>query len=182
MQLLKDQVISAPALVMIDYASLQKVILAVDSSVIAVGWILMQEDEEGRRRPLCYGLIAWNEREACYSQAKLELYGLFHALHSSRLHLVGLSSFTVEDAKYIKGMLTNPDIQPNVTINHWIMGILLFNFYLVHMPAKDHKGPEFLSRRRKAEGDIEEEEGAAEEWVDELLGMGEWVNLWWMQV
>jgi hypothetical protein len=39
-----------------------------------------------------------------------------------------------------------------------------------------------LSRRRKAEGDIEEEEGAAEEWVDELLGMGVWVNSWWTQV
>jgi hypothetical protein len=53
---------------------------------------------------------------------------------------------------------------------------MLFNFDLVHAAAKDHKGPDGVSRRRKAEGDIEEEEGAAEEWVDKLLGMGVWVN------
>ena len=183
MQLLKDRVVSAPALAAIDYASSRQVILAVDSSVIAVGWILMQEDEVGRRRPSRYGSIAWNEREARYSQAKLELYGLFRALRSSRLHLVGLPRFTVEvDAKYIKGMLNNPDIQPNATINRWIMGIMLFDFDLVHAPAKDHKGPDGLSRRRKTGGDIEEEEGAAEDWVDELLGMGVWVNSWWTQV
>ena len=48
MQLLKDHVVCAPALKAIDYHSSHQVILAVDSSVIAVGWILMQLDEEGR--------------------------------------------------------------------------------------------------------------------------------------
>jgi hypothetical protein len=48
MQLLKDRVVCAPALRAIDYHSGHGVMLAVDSSVIAVGWILMQLDEEGR--------------------------------------------------------------------------------------------------------------------------------------
>ncbi|KIK73060.1 hypothetical protein PAXRUDRAFT_21273 [Paxillus rubicundulus Ve08.2h10] len=50
------------------------------------------------------------------------------------------------DAKYVKGMINNPDLQPNVTINRWIAGILLFSFKLVHVPAEKHAGPDGLSR------------------------------------
>ena len=69
-----------------------------------------------------------------------------------------------------------PYIQPNATIKHWITAILLFDFKLVHTPAKEHKGPDGLSRRRRVEGDLEEQEGEAEDWLDELLDMGVWVN------
>ena len=41
------------------------------------------------------------------------------------------------DAKYIKGMINNPDLQPNATINRWIAGILLFHFELCHIPQTD---------------------------------------------
>lgn len=46
---LKDLVSSAPALHVIDYSSEQPVILSVDTSYIAVGFILSQEDDQGRR-------------------------------------------------------------------------------------------------------------------------------------
>jgi hypothetical protein len=49
------------------------------------------------------------------------------------------------DAKYLKGMLNNPDIQPNATINRWIAGILLFNFKLIHIPAIHHTAADRLS-------------------------------------
>jgi len=42
------------------------------------------------------------------------------------------------------GMLKNPDIQPNATINQWIAAILLFDFNLVHMPAAKHHRPDGL--------------------------------------
>jgi hypothetical protein len=90
--------------------------------------------------------------------------------------------FDVEvDAKYIQGMLNNPDIQPNAAMNRWILGILLFNFNLVHVAGKDHNGPDGLSRQRNAKGDMEEREGEAEEWIDDMLDMGVWVNSWWEQ-
>ena len=86
-----------------------------------------------------------NKREANYSQPKLELYGLFRSLRTARLWIIGVRNLTVEvDAKYIKGMLNNPDIQPNATINRWIAGILLFDFKLVHVPGATH-GPDGLS-------------------------------------
>ena len=51
------------------------------------------------------------------------------------------------DAKYVKGMINNPDLQPNATINQWIAGILLFHFELCHISADRHAGPDGLSRQ-----------------------------------
>src|SRR6266403_1702795 len=115
MQALKNAIIHSSTLISIDYTSDRPIYLAVDSSTCGVGWILSQNSADGKHRPTCFGSISWNERESCYSQAKLELFGLFCALHSLRLHLVGIPNLVVEmDTQFIKGMLTNPDIQPNV--------------------------------------------------------------------
>ena len=51
------------------------------------------------------------------------------------------------DTKYIKGMINNPDLQPNTTINRWIASILLFHFELRHISTDRHTGPDGLSRR-----------------------------------
>ena len=68
------------------------------------------------------------------------------------------------DAKYIKGMINNPDIQPNATINHWISVILLFNFQLCHIPGHAH-GPDGLSQHTRAPKDPAVEEDY-EEWIN----------------
>ena len=80
------------------------------------------------------------------------------------------------DAQFIRGMLCNPDIQPNATINRWIAAILLFDFKLVHIPADKHHGPDGLSRREPVEG--EEEEDDPEDWIDQTLSLGLWVLSW----
>lgn len=109
MRKLKDAVINSPALVPIDYGSEREVILAVDSSWIGVGFVILQKGEDGKRRPNRFGSITWNERESRYSQAKLELFGLFRALRACRIYIIGVKKLVVEvDAKYIKGMLNNP--------------------------------------------------------------------------
>src|SRR6267154_1985884 len=77
-----------------------------------------------------------------------------------------ISNLTVKvDAKYIKGMINNPDTQPNATINRWIAGILLFSFKLVHVPAAKHKGVDGLSRRPPSDDDPPED-GDHEDWLD----------------
>ena len=166
-RILKEAITSPPALHPIDYSSDHPVVLSVDSSIIAVGFILSQFDDKGRKRPARYGSIPMNEREARYSQPKLELYGLFRALRAYRLYLIGVKKLQVEvDAKYIKGMLNDPDLQPNATINRWIQGILLFDFELVHVPADRHRGPDALSR--KEPGEKEELNEEDDTWLDDI--------------
>lgn len=165
--LLKDAVTSAPALRPIDYESDNAVTLAVDSSKYAVGFILSQYDDNHRKRPARYGSIPMTERESRYSQPKLELYGLYKALRAYRLYLTGVKNLEVEvDAQYIKGMLNEPDLQPNATINRWIQGVLLFTFKLIHVPADRHKGPDALSRRPLGEGELVEEDD--DSWLDDI--------------
>ena len=156
----------------LDYNSEREVTLAVDSSWMAVGFILSQQGEDGKRHPSRYGSITWNETEQRYSQAKLELYGLFRALKAVKMHIVGLRNFVVEvDAKYIKGMINNPDIQPSASINRWIAGILLFDFKLRHISAKDHTPADGLSRRPRSPDDPEEPDDS-DEWIDNAYSFG----------
>jgi hypothetical protein len=94
-----------------------------------------------------------------------------------RLYLIGVRNLVVEvDASYIRGMLSNPDVQPNAAINRWIAAILLFDFKLVHVPADKHKGPDGLSRREPAPDEEEDED--PEDWVDSALALGVWVTSW----
>jgi hypothetical protein len=145
---LKKAVSSAPALRSIRYDSDLAVIFAVDTSKYAVGIVLLQIDELGKRRPARYGSIPLNEVEANYSQPKLELYGLYRALRAFRLHLVGVRNLIVEvDAKYIKGMLNAPDLLPNAAMNRWIQGIMMFDFTLKHVSGRTHLAADALSRR-----------------------------------
>jgi transposase InsO family protein len=174
MESLKQAIIASPALIPIDYRSRRTVFLAVDSSFRGVGWILSQTCEDGQRRPSRFGSIGWNERESRYSQPKVELYGLFRTLRALRMHIIGVTDLVVEmDAQYVRGMLSNPDIQPSAAINRWIAAILLFDFKLVHIPAEKHEGPDGLSRREPIPG-----EDDAEEWVDDVLALGLWLDTW----
>ena len=169
---LKAALLSSPALRPIDYTNGAAVILSVDTSYIAVGYILSQcdTDDKDKRYFARFGSITLNDREARFSQPKLELYGLYRTLRALRLHLIGLRNLVVEvDAKYIKGMLANPDIAPSASINRWIVSICMFHFTLVHIPGAFH-GPDGLSRRRPQPGDLPEPDDDFDDWIDQLHG------------
>lgn len=110
-------------------------------------------------------------------QAKIELYGLFCALHTAKVWLIGLKTFTMEvNAKYICGMLNKPDIQPNAAMNRWITGITTFDFTLKHVAGTKHLGPDRLSRQRRGEADSDDEDpDDVEDWIDKVLGCGIWL-------
>lgn len=151
---LKKAVTQAPALRPIDYRCGRPVILSVDTSIYGIGFVLSQDNEEGKRVPARYGSLPLNSVEARYGQPKLELYGLFRALKHFKIYLVGAPKIIVEvDASSIKGMLKNPESHPNAPLNRWIAGILEVDFQLVHVPGKDHQAPDALSRRRYTTAD-----------------------------
>ncbi len=148
MQMLKDALRDSPSLMPIDYELETDVILGVDTSYHAIGFHICQVDPDNpkRRRYARFGSIVLNERKARFLQPKRELYGLFRALHACRHWLFGVWKLVVEmDAKYIAGMLRNPDEVPNAAINCWIESILMFHFTLVHIPGERH-APDGLSR------------------------------------
>lgn len=176
---LKDALVNSPALRPINYTSGASVILSVDTSYIAVGFLLAQCDLENPklRYYAKFGSITLNEREARFSQPKLELYGLYRTLRALKLILLGVRNLVVEvDAAYIKGMLRNPDLAPSASINRWIVSILMFHFTLVHVPGTHH-GPDGLSRRRPQPGDVPEPDDDFEDWVDQVNGFMHFINV-----
>src|SRR6202050_4716596 len=123
-----------------------------------------------------FGSITLNDRESRFSQPKLELYGLFRALLSQKLYLIGVRNLIIEvDARYIKGMLANPDLDPSASINRWILAILTFHFTLVHVPGTMH-GPDGLSRRVPQPGEEPEPTDDFDDWVDNLYGLMHMIN------
>jgi hypothetical protein len=175
---LKQALLESPALRPLDYSIDTAVILSVDTSYIAVGYILGQCDAENPKLRYYsrFGSITLNIREARFSQPKLELYGLYRSLRALRLYLIGIRNLVIEvDAKYIKGMLANPDIAPSASINRWIVSILMFQFTLVHVPGAFH-GPDGLSRRRAQPGDVPDPEDDFDDWIDQVHGFLHIIN------
>ena len=169
---LKRALLNSPALQPLHYTSGTSVILSVNTSCIVVSFILGQCNIDNPK--LWYfaqfGSITLNDHETWFSQPKLKLYSLYHTLRTLRLYLIGLRNLVVEvDAKFIKGMLANPDIAPSASINHWIVSILMFHFDLVHVPSAFH-GPDGLSRRKLQPGDTPEAEDDFNDWVDQVQG------------
>ena len=178
MDRLKEAVIASPAIRPIDYLSKNEVILAVDSSFIACGWILFQLDNGGLRRPSRFRSITWMICESRYSQVKIELYGLFCALKAMKVWVIGIWNLTIEvDTKYIKGMINNLDIQPNASMNQWITAILLFYFKLRHVPGSKHVGLDGLLRQQRSVDDeeVDETPEEIEDWLDDVVSCGIWI-------
>ena len=71
MQYLKDAICQSPAHHQLNYESRWEVILAVDTSLIAVGFILSQEGDDGKHYLNCFGSIRSSDVESHYSQVKL---------------------------------------------------------------------------------------------------------------
>jgi hypothetical protein len=147
MEEIKEGIRKAPALRTLNYE--WDVGLAVDTSYKAVGWFIYQIDpnDPGKKYYNYFGSTTLNDREARFSQAKRELFGLKLALQSSYYLIYGSRRMTVEtDASYIKGMLDHPSCGPNATINRWIEEIRKFHFGILHVKGILH-GPDGLSRR-----------------------------------
>jgi hypothetical protein len=67
--------------------------------------------------------------------------------------LIGVWRLLIEtDARYIKGMLSNPSLGPNATVNRWTDRIFMSHFTLVHKPGKGF-GPDGSSQRDPHPGD-----------------------------
>ncbi|KAK4691592.1 hypothetical protein P7C70_g9318, partial [Phenoliferia sp. Uapishka_3] len=143
-------------------ASAGKIILAVDSSQIAAGGIIFQEDSEGKRRPARYESLTFTSTESRYSQPKLELAGVAKMLKKLQMYLWG-QHFTLEvDASALVQMINAPEL-PNAPMNRWLRFIQLFDFDIVHVPGKKHTLADGLSRARRDEND----EGARD--LDSLI-------------
>jgi hypothetical protein len=142
------------------------VVLAVDSSMYGLGWVVYQI-QNSEKHLVLFGSCTYNKTESRYSQPKAELYGVFRALKELRHHIWGIYFRVEADAKFLLEMLHALDL-PNAPMTRWLMYIQLFDFDLVHVPAEKHKVPDGLSRHKPSPLDSDDED--AEAYLDSFTG------------
>lgn len=124
------------------------VVVMIDSSTIAAGGALMQEDADGVRHPIRYESKAFTDVESRYSQPKLELAGIVKILKAFQFLLWGRHFIIEVDALYLVQMINSPDL-PNSAMNRWNRFIHNFSFDIQHVPGSRHTLADGLSRRRR---------------------------------
>ncbi|MBW0479516.1 hypothetical protein O181_019231 [Austropuccinia psidii MF-1] len=125
-----------------------KIKLAIDSSYIAAGVALMQEDESRKDIPVLYESVTFSRLEPKYSQPKLELFIVERILKKLQTILWGKHFELQVDAKTLIETINTPCL-PNAPITRWMAYIQLFSFDLVHKQGKTFTMPDVLSRRPK---------------------------------
>ena len=113
MEELKKILRSPQVLKQVEYNSGRPVIVTVDTSPIAIGWAVGQDDEERNRFAIRFGARILTERQRAYPQVKRELWGALTALKADRNYLIGANVVLETDCLPLLGMISNcnsPDI------------------------------------------------------------------------
>ena len=133
MDVLKNTIAQSPALITINYKSGRPVIFAVDTSVIAIGYIilkLMPKDSEDQ----------YNLDQFLWTRILLQPIQVGAIWTLSSTLSKSATSHRCQEPSYrswcqVYQRHAQSPWSPNATLNWWIAGILLFNFTLVHVPA-----------------------------------------------
>ncbi|MBW0523858.1 hypothetical protein O181_063573 [Austropuccinia psidii MF-1] len=120
----------------------------VDSSYIAAGEVLAQEDKEGKDRLVLYESIKFSKLESKYSQPKLKLCGVSKILKKLKAIIWGQHFEFQVGFKALIEIINTPCL-PNAPMTRWVAFIQLFSFYFVHKAGNTLTIPFWLSRRQK---------------------------------
>jgi ribonuclease HI len=144
-------------LIKIDYSeSAGAVILGVDASLEGYGAVLMQEDDNKKRRAARYESGTWNTAEKNYDATKRECRGVLRALKKFRHWLYGIHFILETDARVLVAQLNGAASDlPGALLTRWIAWIRLFDFDVRHVPGRKHTAADGLSRRPRTFADKE---------------------------
>ncbi|KAL3680257.1 hypothetical protein R1sor_023213 [Riccia sorocarpa] len=126
MRKLKELLSTSPFLGRIDYQCGRPVILTVDTSPIAIGWAVGQNDAEGNRFAVIFGARVLSSRQRSYPQVKRELWGLVTAMKAEKEYLIGAEVVVETDCLPLLGMITKCTTA-DMTVLNWIAYIKTLN-------------------------------------------------------
>ncbi|KAL3688565.1 hypothetical protein R1sor_014874 [Riccia sorocarpa] len=167
MENLKRALQSPPVVRRLDFTCGRPIIVTVDTSPRAIGWVIGQDDADGVRFAGRFGAKILAGRQRDYPQVKRELWGVYTALRTDRNFLIGAVVMLETDCLPLFGMIANCST-PDITMLRWIAYIRNFNPGLKHIAGKENVVTDMLSRARY-EGEEEmilavEEENRREAW------------------
>jgi len=145
---------SAPVLTLFDED--RPIRIETDASDIGMGAALMQQDQQGKWRPVEYWSKKFNTAQQNYHPAEKETCAILYALQHWR-HLVFGQQFTVvTDNKASQFIGTKATEQLSPREMRWIEKLAYYApFTIEYRPGKENVGPDYLSRHSAqiSEGD-----------------------------
>jgi len=174
MEILKEALTTAPALVGINYEpGAGEIIAAFDASGRGWGAVLMQEDEQRRRHPARYESGLWSPSELNYDAGKKECKALVKGLKKFRQYLYGVHFIVEVDAKTLVAQLNRSASDlPGALVTRWIAWIRLFDFDVRHVPGKKNVVADGLSRKPPGPSDtLDKDEQDIEDFIDGELDL-----------
>ena len=120
-------------------------ILKVDSSKYGVGCILEQENPVTKDRHVIeYGSCKFNKTQQNYPAIELEVCGLIYAVKHWKHYLIGKMFVIETDSKAVQWIKGKRDTLGK--LGRWSLYLENFEFKTIHVPGKNHEGPDALSR------------------------------------
>lgn len=169
MEGLKEILKSPPILRQVDYDCNRPVVVTVDTSPIAIGWAIGQDDAEGKRFAIRFGARILTDRQRAYPQVKRELLGALTAMKADRNYLIGTNVVLETDCLPLLGMVANCST-PDIAMLRWIAFIRSLNPILVHISGKKNSVADMLSRARYIREEEMETQEIGEDEEDEGYG------------
>ena len=118
----------------------------VDASGYAIGAVLMQKDEKGKRHPIAYFSSTLNEAEWNYDIYTLELYTIVQALQHWRPFLVGSPHKVIVHTDHANLQYWKEPQKINQRIAWEAVELLDYKIQLKHIPGRENGRADMLSR------------------------------------
>ncbi|XP_076065272.1 uncharacterized protein LOC143039284 [Oratosquilla oratoria] len=129
-------------------------LLTTDASASAIGGVLQQEDDGGRRRPLSYFSRTLNEHERRYSTVEKEALAAVYGLTINRPLIMGYPVRLLSDHRPLVWLFTAKGT--NTRILRWQMAIADIDIEVNYIPGRLNIVADALSRIRGADHPIDD--------------------------
>ena len=138
---IKKIMCNQPILLIADYS--KPFTMFIDASNVAIGAVLMQKDESGDLKPVCYFSKKLNEAQRNYAVRDKEALALVLAVRAFRVYLTGpVDVYTDhEPLKFINSMAAS-----NQRILRWALELQSYQLNIIHVRGKDNKLADYFSR------------------------------------
>ena len=119
-------------------------IVKTDASEKGIGAMLVQETSEGTRRVVEYASKKFSEAEKRYPVIEQEAAGIMFAVDRWRHFLLGKKFRLETDHRPLVWLRTKRDCSGK--LGRWALRLEEYEYYVVHVPGKDHEDVDALSR------------------------------------
>ncbi|GBG59573.1 hypothetical protein CBR_g49833 [Chara braunii] len=140
-------------------------IVEADGGPIALRRVLVQQDENGKEKPLIFESHTFNSVERGYIQIRKELLAILHFLRVFRHYVMGQRFILRTDSTAVIGAVKRHQ-QVDATVSRWITHIWTYDFVLEKVPTEKNRA-DGLSR--VGWGSIDDESLEEAPFVDEFL-------------